>query len=654
MFVCSRCIKNLAVKGLTRTSGRVRPPKVQVIRHYSTNANDDDRMLDMSRYPPDLIRNFSIIAHIDHGKSTLADRMLELTGTIDTSKGKNKQVLDKLKVERDRGITIKAQTASMFYNFNGKKYLLNLIDTPGHVDFSYEVSRSLAACQGTLLLVDATQGVQAQTVANYFMAFASNLHILPVLNKVDLATADAERCTSQLAQAFEIDTTSLSHVSAKTGRGVEDLLKLVITAVPPPPALPNQPFRGLLFDTWYDTYVGVICLVAISEGVVKRGQRIRSLAQDTTYEVSDLGIMFPEQTPTASLHAGQVGYLIMGIKSARDARVGDTLYAASTGVDKVAAFPGFRPARSMVYAGLFPVDANDYNKLQDALERLTLNDASVGVEKETSVALGQGFRLGFLGTLHMDVFRQRLEEEYDAAVINTAPTVPYKIHFENGSEVVIHNPAQWPEPNVIHNAKEFHEPMVIGTLVFPQEYMGKLMELCGAHRGEQLEYTYIDETRVMMKYRLPMSEVLTGFYDQLKSRSSGYASFDYEECGWQASDLVKVDLLLNGKPVDALGFIVHRSESTRIAREWVKKLKAVMSKELFEVIIQASVSGRVIARESIAAVRKDVLSKCYGGDVTRKMKLLEKQRIGKKRLKTVAGGISLPQEAFLTLMNNGQ
>ncbi|TPX31955.1 hypothetical protein SeMB42_g07679 [Synchytrium endobioticum] len=620
-----------------------------VARSSVATQSNGVRTYSMSIYPPDRIRNFSIISHIDHGKSTLADRMLEITNTIAPNRS-NAQVLDKLKVERERGITIKAQSASMFYHYNNHEYLLNLIDTPGHVDFSYEVSRSLAACQGALLLVDATQGIQAQTVANYFLAFSNDLHILPVLNKVDLPTADLPRCNTQLAQAFDVDTSHVSLISAKTGHGVDALLQRVITEIPPPSAVIDRPFRCLLFDTWYDTYVGVVCLIAIFEGFVKRGAKIRSLAHNTVYDVSDLGIMHPDQTPTESLHAGQVGYLILGIKSAKDARVGDTFCAASIPLDGVVAFPGFRPARSMVYAGLFPVDANEYNKLQDALERLTLNDASVAVERETSGALGQGFRLGFLGTLHMDVFRQRLEEEYDAAVINTAPTVPYKLIFENKSEKMIHNPSEWPDPSVLHHVEEICEPMVLGTLVFPQEYMGKMMELCGAHRGEQVDYSYIDETRIMMKYRLPMAEILTGFYDQLKSRSSGYASFDYEECGWQSSDLVKVDLLLNGKPIDALAFIVHRSESQRVAKEWVKKMKTVMSKELFEVVIQAAVAGRVIARESIAAVRKDVLAKCYGGDVTRKMKLLEKQRRGKARMKTVAGGISLPQEAFLTLM----
>ncbi|KAJ3182244.1 Translation factor guf1 mitochondrial [Gaertneriomyces sp. JEL0708] len=613
--------------------------------HHRGYASKPD-ILDISSFPPERIRNFSIIAHIDHGKSTLADRLLEMTGTI-SKDSQNKQFLDKLKVERERGITVKAQTASMFYTYNGEEYLLNLIDTPGHVDFSYEVSRSLAACQGTLLLVDACQGIQAQTVANFFLAFGEDLAIIPVVNKVDLPSADPARVANQIEAAFELETADILAVSAKTGLGCSDVLPCVIEKVPPPVADRSAPFRALLFDNWYDKYLGVVCLFAIRDGTLKKGDRLVSAHTKITYEVTDLGIMYPEQRTTTSLHAGQVGYAILGMKTTRDAHIGDTFYREGHPVES---FPGFQPAKSMVFAGLYPVDSNDYTKLNDALDRLTLNDASVTVAKESSNALGQGFRLGFLGTLHMDVFRERLEEEYDASVINTNPTVPYLIQYHNGTEKTIRNPAEFPDIEEHPKIKAFLEPMVNGTLIFPAEYLGSMMDLCGSHRGEQQEYTYLDDTRVIMKYTLPLSEILTDFYDQLKSRSSGYASFDYEEIGYQKSDIVKVNILLNAKPVDALATIVHRSTAEKVAKEWTRRLKGVMSKQLFEIVIQASVNNKFVCRETISALRKDVTAKCYGGDITRKMKLLERQKAGKKKLKTVAGGIQLPQEAFLTLM----
>ncbi|KAJ3046875.1 Translation factor guf1 mitochondrial [Rhizophlyctis rosea] len=624
--------------------------------------------IDLSNYPPELIRNFSIIAHIDHGKSTLADRLLELTGTISKDSA-NKQVLDKLKVERERGITVKAQTASMFHTHNGKQYLLNLIDTPGHVDFSYEVSRSLAACQGTLLLVDACQGIQAQTVANFYLAFGEGLTIVPIMNKIDLPAADPEKIAQQLETAFELDTTDTLAISAKSGVGVSDVLGAVIDRIPPPEGDPTKPLRALLFDTWYDQYVGVVCLVAIKDGKIKKGahpdasklavtkcadlakltgDRITSTHSQLSYEVSDLGIMYPEQHPCPSLQAGQVGYVVLGMKTTRDAFIGDTFYRDG---HRTEAFPGFQPAKSMVFAGLYPIDTADYAKLQDALDRLTLNDASVSVHKETSMALGQGFRLGFLGTLHMDVFSQRLEEEYEAAVINTAPTVPYLVRYLDGTERVIRNPAQFPEMEELGRVKAFAEPMVNGTLIFPERFLGAMMDLCGSHRGEQQDMSYLDDERVIMKYTLPVAEILTDFYDQLKSRTSGYASFDYEEIGYRETDLVKVNLLLNGKPVDALSCIVHRDQSERVAKEWVKRLKGVVERQLFEIAIQAAVNNKVIARETIQAVRKDVTAKCYGGDITRKMKLLNKQKEGKKKMKTMAGGVQLPQEAFMTLLH---
>ncbi|RKO91942.1 P-loop containing nucleoside triphosphate hydrolase protein [Blyttiomyces helicus] len=525
--------------------------------------------------------------------STLADRLLEMTGVI-TKDGSNKQVLDKLKVERERGITVKAQTATMFYTHEGKDYLLNLIDTPGHVDFSYEVSRSLAACQGTILLVDSSQGIQAQTVANFFLAFGEGLSVVPVLNKIDLPGADPEKVARQIHNAFELDVSSIRSISAKTGVGVPAILTDIVECLPAPVGNTDAPFRALLFDTWYDKYVGVVCLFAIKDGVLRKGERIVSAYSSLTYEVSDVGIMSPEQRPTQSLHAGQVGYVILGMKTTRDAQIGDTFYRERYPVE---AFPGFQPAKSMVFAGLYPMQADETPKLQEALDRLTLNDASVSVVRETSVALGQGFRLGFLGTLHMDVFRERLQEEYDLPVINTAPTVPFMVRGTDGKEVTIRNPAEFPEADR-SKVSAFLEPMVIGTLIFPEEYLGSMISLCGNHRGEQLDLTYIDDNRVLLKYKLPMAEVLTDFYDALKSRTSGYASFDYEECGYEESDLVKVNLLLNSKPVDALATIVHRSQAERVAKEWAKRLKDVMHKQLFDVVIQGAIGSKICARET--------------------------------------------------------
>ena len=618
---------------------------LKILRCYSTAK-------DLVEFTPDLIRNFSIIAHIDHGKSTLADRLLELSGTIKpalSGEKRNAQVLDKLKVERERGITVKAQSASMFYTHNGRQYLLNLIDTPGHVDFSYEVSRSLAACQGTLLLVDACQGVQAQTIANFRLAFGEGIKILPVINKVDLPSAQPEKAMQQLQQLFQFDAEAVNCVSAKSGLGVANIFQSIINSIPPPSGDIEKPFRSLLFDSWYDKYVGVVCLIAVKDGSIRKGDRIMSAHTKQSHEITNLGILYPNPTPTANLSAGQVGFVTLNIKSTRDAHIGDTFYRASQPTE---VFPGFSPAKSMVFAGMYPVQNHDFAKLAESLGKLTLNDASVSVVKETSVALGQGFRLGFLGTLHMDVFRQRLEEEHEANVINTAPTVPYIIKYKSSKtpQKTIRNPFDFPDLKEHAKIEAFLEPMVRGTLVFPDIYIGKLMTLCETHRGRQLELTYLDNNRVMMKYQLPMSEILTQFYDNLKSLSSGYATFDYEDAGYEPSDLVRVDILLNSKPVDALATVVHKSKSEPLAKEWVKRLKKVLDRQLFEIVIQACVNGKVMARESLSPTRKDVIAKCYGGDITRKMKLLEKQKAGKKRMKTVAGGVELSQEAFLTLI----
>ncbi|KAJ1961417.1 Translation factor guf1 mitochondrial [Dispira parvispora] len=603
--------------------------------------------LDINEYTTDRIRNFSIIAHIDHGKSTLADRLLELTGTIDKN-ATNKQVLDKLKVERDRGITVKAQTASMFYEYRGQRYLLNLIDTPGHVDFSYEVSRSLAACQGTILLVDSSQGIQAQTVANFYLAFGENLAILPILNKIDLPGADPDKVANQIEKAFEIPTSDVLGISAKSNINVDQVLPRVIDQVPPPQGDIRAPFKALLFDSWYDSYVGVVCLLRIVDGQVRRGDTIVSHHSGVKYEVMEVGIMYPEQSPTVTLQAGQVGYIVCNMKTISEAHVGDTFYHLKQRVDPL---PGFVPAKSMVFSGIFPVDAGEFARLDESIKKLTLNDSSVSVQKETSNALGQGWRLGFLGTLHMDVFRQRLEEEYDTQVIITQPTVPYRIVFADGHTKTIRTPAEFPDHTEVSARKvvDLQEPTVSATIIFPQEYLGAILELCSQHRCEQQEHSFLDETRVLMRCVFPMAEIVNDFYEKLKSKSSGYASFDYEEAGYMSSSLVKMNVLVNSRPVDALAAIVHRSQVDRIGRDLAQRLKKVIKRQLFEVAIQVSAAGRVVARETVSAARKDVTAKCYGGDVTRKMKLLQKQKQGKKRMKMV-GNVELPQEAFLSVI----
>ncbi|KAI8096826.1 P-loop containing nucleoside triphosphate hydrolase protein [Halteromyces radiatus] len=610
-------------------------------------AADPTKTIDLPSFPAENIRNFSIIAHIDHGKSTLADRLLEHTNTI-SLRGSNKQVLDKLKVERERGITVKAQTVSMFYNYKGKDYLLNLIDTPGHVDFSYEVSRSLAACQGCLLLVDAAQGIQAQTVANFYLAFGEGLHIIPVLNKIDLPGAEPERTIKQLESAFELDTSSVLQISAKSGINIDSILPSVIENIPCPSGSIQKPFRALLFDSWYDKYVGVVCMLGVVDGVLRKGDKVLSAYSDTKYEITEVGIMYPEQVPTGYLHAGQVGYVVCGMKSASEAHIGDTFHHIN---EKVELLPGFQPAQSMVFAGIFPVDTNDFRKLDDNIKKLTLNDASVSVHKETSNALGQGWRLGFLGTLHMDVFRQRLENEYDANIIVTQPTVPYKVVFKDKTTRIIRNPSDFPDSEEkAFKVLRLEEPMVLATMIFPEEYMGKMIELCGSRRGEQRDYVYVDDKRVMMKYVLPLAEVVQDFYDELKSRSSGYATFDYEEHGYEESDLVKMSVLLNSKPVDALSVILHRSQVEQVGRDWVKRLKNVIQRQLFDVVIQTALGSKIVARETISALRKNVTAKCYGGDVSRKMKLLQKQKEGKKRMKSI-GNVEVPQSAFYQLMD---
>ena len=598
----------------------------------------------LKSFTPDKVRNFSVIAHIDHGKSTLSDRLLEITGTLST-RTKNDLFMDKLQVEKERGITVKAQTASMVYEHKGEFYLLNLIDTPGHVDFSYEVSRSLYACQGALLLVDACQGVQAQTMANFYLAFEQDLTILPVVNKIDMANADVDKVARELSILFDYKKEELLLASAKMGIGVKEILDAVVERIPAPKTTINGPLKALLFDSWFDEYRGVICLVTLESGQMKKGETV-SLAQGgARYEILDIGVMYPEPTPTDCLFAGQVGYAIMGMKTVREARIGDTIFSPKT---PVTPFPGFRPAKPMVFAGIFPVENSEFELLQDAIEKLTLNDASVGIEKKSSPALGLGFRCGFLGLLHADVFKQRLEQEYNMSVIITAPSVRYQLKLTNGNLIEIENPADFPERNYID---EIYEPIIKATIIVPTEYLGNILDLCQKKRGVQLDMTYLDEGRVILKYRLPLNEIATDFYDKLKSFSSGYASFDYEVAGYEPADLVKMDILLNGKAVDALAVITHKENTAYLGRSLCERLRKAIQRQLFEVVIQAAIGANIIARERVAPLRKNVTAKCYGGDISRKRKLLEKQKEGKKRMKQV-GNVEVPQEAFLSILKN--
>ncbi|GJN29672.1 hypothetical protein PR202_gb17921 [Eleusine coracana subsp. coracana] len=576
---------------------------------------------ELGLYTPELIRNFSIIAHVDHGKSTLADRLLELTGTIQKGHGQP-QYLDKLQVERERGITVKAQTATMFYWHTSAshgpdtpRYLLNLIDTPGHVDFSYEVSRSLAACQGALLVVDAAQGVQAQTIANFYLAFESNLSIVPVINKIDQPTADPDNVKDQLKRLFDIDPSEALLTSAKTGKGLEQVLPAVIERIPSPPGKCDSPVRMLLLDSYFDEYKGVICHVAVVDGALHKGDKIASAATGRTYEVQDVGIMHPELTPTGVLYTGQVGYVISGMRSTKEARIGDTLHQAKITVEPL---PGFKPAKHMVFSGLYPADGSDFEALSHAIEKLTCNDASVSVTKETSTALGMGFR-----KLNLGSFCSKVQVENPAALASNP-----------GKRVV----GCW-------------EPTVIATIIIPSEYVGPVIMLCSERRGEQIEYTFIDAQRALLKYRLPLKEIIVDFYNELKGITSGYATFDYEDSEYQQSDLVKMDILLNGQPVDAMATIVHNQKAQRIGRELVEKLKKIIDRQMFEITIQAAIGSKVIARETLSAMRKNVLAKCYGGDITRKKKLLEKQKEGKKRMKRV-GSVDIPQEAFHELLKS--
>ena len=590
------------------------------------------------------IRNFSIIAHIEHGKSTLADRLIEYTGTL-TKREMEAQILDSMDLERERGITIKAQAVRSSYKAkNGEEYMLNFIDTPGHVDFTYEVSRALAACEGALLVIDATQGIEAQTLANVYLALDNDLEIIPVINKVDLPSADPDRVKHEIEEVIGIDASEAVLTSAKTGLGIEDVLEAIVAKVPAPSGISDSPLKALVFDSKFDAYKGVVLYVRVIDGRIKPGMKIKMMATNAEFEVTEVGVFKPNLVNVDSLEVGQVGFFAAAIKNVKDARVGDTVTDANNPAAE--ALPGYRKATPMVFCGLYPVENSDYDNLRDALEKLQLNDASLVFEPETSVALGFGFRCGFLGLLHMDVIKERLEREYNLTLITTAPNVIYQVFRTNGDVELVDNPSNFPDPTVIDHVEE---PYVNATIIVPKDYVGAVMELSQEKRGEYENMTYLDETRVMIHYALPLSEIIYDYFDRLKSVTRGYASLDYELAGYRASSLVKVDILLNGEPVDALSAIVHREKAVSRGRQLVEKLRSLIPRQMFEIPVQAAIGNKVIARENVRAMRKDVLAKCYGGDISRKRKLLEKQKEGKKRMKQV-GSVELPQEAFMAIL----
>jgi GTP-binding protein LepA len=600
----------------------------------------------MSKISQSRIRNFSIIAHIDHGKSTLADRLIEVTGALSERQMK-KQVLDSMDLEQERGITIKAQTATLNYTADdGHAYQLNLIDTPGHVDFTYEVSRSLQACEGALLIVDAAQGVEAQTLANVYLAMENDLEIIPVINKIDLPGADIEEAKRQIEEVIGLDASFAIPVSAKTGEGVSAVLEAIVEHVPPPENHDDKPLRALVVDSWFDSYVGAVALVRVFEGAVKKGARFRLMSMPTaaSYEVQDVGYFMPEPCSGRELTSGDVGFLVGGIKKLADLKVGDTVTTLKDGASEP--LPGYREPKPMVFSGLYPVDSADYNELRDSLEKLNMNDPAFTFEAENSSALGLGFRCGFLGMLHMEIVQERLEREYDLDLITTAPSVIYRIFQTDGRMFEISNPSEFPEPQTIERVEE---PTVTANIFTPEEFVGAMMKLCQDRRGVQKDMKFIGQGRVMLSYSLPLAEMVIDFYDKLKSVSRGYASLDYELAEFSADNVVKLDVLVHGEPVDALSLIVHRSIAETRGRDLVKKLRQLIPRQQFDVPIQAAIGGRILARETVKAVRKNVTAKCYGGDITRKRKLLEKQKAGKKRMKSI-GSVEVPQEAFLAVL----
>lgn len=595
--------------------------------------------------PIERFRNFCIVAHVDHGKSTLSDRLLELTGTI--RPGSNKQVLDKLDVERERGITVKAQTCSMIYNHNGKDYLLHLVDTPGHVDFRAEVSRSYVSCGGALLLVDASQGVQAQTVANFYLAFAQGLSLIPVINKVDLPHADAQRALEQMKDTFELDPNSAVLVSAKTGLNVQALLPAVIDKVPAPVGDDTKPLRLFLVDSWYSSYKGVILLVRIFDGTIRAGDQVVSFATGLKYTVGEVGIMYPDQTPQKVLRAGQVGYIYFNpsMRRSQEAKVGDT-YTKVGFERQVEPLPGFEEPKAMVFVAAFPVDQGDFEHLEESINQLLLNDRSVTIQKESSHALGAGFRLGFLGTLHCSVFEDRLRQEHGASIIITPPTVPFKVVYKDGKDLVITNPAEFPDDDIARrNVAELREPYVLATLTLPDEYLGKVIELCEGNRGEQKSMEYFTSTQVILKYDMPLAQLVDDFFGKLKGATKGYATLDYEDSDWRVSNIAKLQLLVNKEPVDAVARVVHISQARHLGKQWVEKFKEHVDRQMFEVVIQAAIGKQIVARETLKPFRKDVLQKLHASDIGRRQKLLDKQKAGRKKLKAV-GNVVIEHEAF--------
>lgn len=596
--------------------------------------------------PKSNIRNFSIVAHIDHGKSTLADRLIQACGAISEREMKE-QLLDNMDIERERGITIKAQTVRLNYKAkNGQMYQLNIIDTPGHVDFSYEVSRSLSACEGALLVVDASQGVEAQTLANVYKAIDANLQIEVVLNKIDLPAADPERVKQQIEDVIGIDASNALLISAKTGLGIDNVLEAIVERLPAPEDKDDAPLKALLVDSWYDTFLGVVMLVRIKEGTIKKGQSIKMMSNKSIYKAEQIGVFTPKMQQVDELYSGEVGYIISGIKQLSDCKVGDTITDEKNPTDKP--LEGFKPSVPVVFSSMFPVDASDYPALKEAIAKLSLNDASFTHEIENSTALGFGFRCGFLGLLHMEIIQERISREFNLDIINTAPSVAYKIYLTNGEELTLMNPADMPDPSKI---KYMEEPLVRATIMTPDEYLGSILKLCTDRRGVQENLTYVG-SRAMLIYKLPLNEIVFDFYDRLKSISSGYASFDYELCEYQEAELAKVSILINEEPVEALSFIAHKTEVEKRGRAICAKLKDLIPRHMFKIPIQAAIGAKVIARETISAYRKDVLAKCYGGDISRKRKLLDKQKKGKKKMR-MFGSVEIPQEAFIQALKIG-